>query len=173
MPTQKSTSTSSDTKAQSKTTKSQASAKTTKSQASAKAAVNAVNAVDASKQEGAVDTKEKSKRTFKIVGADGIASSRFTGSTPKQAADKALTQLYRRAVDAGTANESGVHEIDFTIKETTRGSKGKEFNYHGKREELKEPKQYTIKSGDKERVITIRNEFTTRVNRSKNATASE
>jgi hypothetical protein len=95
------------------------------------------------------------KRTFKIKLADAEFCSRITGSTPKQAASKALTLLINQKKKSGKPTKG---KVAFTIKETTRGSKGKEYSYQGEKVKLKTPTTYTIKSANGE-VKTIVNKF--------------
>lgn len=85
----------------------------------------------------------KSQRSFKVrLPGSETFEGRFTGLTPYQAANKALSSYYR-------ANpKSKVSLITFTIKESTRGSKRNEYNYNGKREKLSTPVEYTIKGVD-------------------------
>ena len=85
----------------------------------------------------------KSQRSFKVrLPGSETFEGRFTGLTPYQAANKALSSYYR-------ANpKSKVSLITFTIKESTRGSKRNEYTYNGKREKLSTPVEYTIKGTD-------------------------
>lgn len=52
---------------------------------------------------------------------------RFISSTPAGAARKAISRVCRES------NIKGVCTLIVTIKETTRGSEGKEYRYKGKR----------------------------------------
>merc|ERR1712159_514667 len=85
----------------------------------------------------------KAQRSFKVrLPGSETFEGRFTGLTPYPAANKALSSYYR-------ANpKSKVSLITFTIKESTRGSKRNEYSYNGKREKLKTPVEYPIKSAD-------------------------
>ena len=90
-------------------------------------------------------------RSFKVqLPGDTDYSGRFTGLTPYQAANKALSKYFRcqeNAVDAST--------IEFSIKESTRGSRRNTYNYTGARLKLETPITYTIKSiTGEDRVIT-------------------
>ena len=98
----------------------------------------------AKKQKGGVVDK---KRTFKIKLEDEKFCSRITGNTPKQAASKALTLLVNQKKQQGKSIKG---KIVFTIKETTRGSKGKEYSYQGEKIKLKQPTTYKIKSSNGE-----------------------
>ena len=66
---------------------------------------------------------------------------RFTGLTPYQAANKALSKYYRE-------NKKPKSDIQFSIRESTRGSKRSTYTYKGGRQKLDEPVKYTI-SNDK------------------------
>ena len=85
----------------------------------------------------------KSTRSFKVrLPGSETFEGRFTGLTPYQAANKALSSYYR-------ANpKSKISQITFTIKESTRGSKRNKYSYNGKREKLATPVEYPIKSAD-------------------------
>jgi hypothetical protein len=104
---------------------------------------------------GAKKTKASNKRTFKIKLNDTEFCSRITGNTPKQAASKALTLLINQKKQQG---KQGKGKIVFTIKETTRGSKGKEYSYQGEKVKLKQPTTYKIKSSNGE-IKEIVNKF--------------
>jgi hypothetical protein len=97
------------------------------------------------------ETDEDPKtRSFKVKlpGDEGF-TGRFTGLTPYQAANKALSKYFR-----GLETEDN-SQVNFSIRESTRGSKRHEYVYKGSRLKLEKPITYTIKSvtGD-ERVIT-------------------
>lgn len=106
---------------------------------------------------GATTTKTQKggKRTFKIKLEDDKFCSRITGNTPKQAASKALTLLINQRKQNGKSVKG---KLQFTIRETTRGSKGKEYTYMGEKVKLKQPTTYTIKSASGE-VKEIVNRF--------------
>ena len=94
------------------------------------------------------ETKIKKVRSFKVQLPDSEKyEGRFTGLTPYQAANKALSKYYRES-----NKKKG--KITFSIKESTRGSKRLVYHYNGYREKLKVPVEYAIKSGDETRVIT-------------------
>ena len=86
----------------------------------------------------------KSVRSFKVMlpGTDEFVG-RFTGLTPYQAANKALSKYYRET-------SKPKKEIQFSIKESTRGSKRGTYTYNGARQKLSEPVKYTISSKDGE-----------------------
>ena len=84
----------------------------------------------------------KGVRSFKVhlPGTEDYAG-RFTGLTPYQAANKALSKYFRE-------NKQAKAEITFSIRESTRGSKRTTYTYNGKREKLAVPVKYSIKSAD-------------------------
>ena len=91
---------------------------------------------------------KKQQRSFKVkLPNSEVYEGRFTGLTPYQAANKALSKYYRES-------KKSKKEIIFSIKESTRGSKRLVYHYNGHREKLKVPVEYVIKSGDESRVIT-------------------
>jgi len=84
----------------------------------------------------------KKVRSFKVrLPNSEIFEGRFTGLTPYQAANKALSKYYRE-----NGNKSKGH-ILFSIKESTRGSKRSTYTYNGKREKLVKPVEYSIENG--------------------------
>jgi hypothetical protein len=93
---------------------------------------------------------EGGKRSFKAMlpGSDKF-EGRYTGLTPYQAANKALSKYYREA--EGAAKTGG--EITFSIRESTRGSKRSVYTYNGRREKLEKPVEYTIKGKDGDRTV--------------------
>lgn len=91
---------------------------------------------------------QRKVRSFKVkLPNSEVYEGRFTGLTPYQAANKALSKWYRE-------NKKSKAEIMFSIRESTRGSKRLVYHYNGHREKLKTPVEYSIKSGDETRVIT-------------------
>jgi hypothetical protein len=88
---------------------------------------------------------EKKNRHFKCIYED-VVFGRFSGSKPKQAANKALTSLVK--------SHNIVDEISFSIIECTRGSKRKTHNYRGKRVKLEEPMVVNVGSGENMKQIT-------------------
>ena len=83
---------------------------------------------------------DKSVRSFKVMlpGSESFVG-RFTGLTPYQAANKALSKYYRETKKAKS-------EIQFSIRESTRGSKRSTYTYNGARQKLDEPVKYTIQN---------------------------
>lgn len=108
----------------------------------AKSASKAKSAVKA-KEEGVVE--EKKGRHFKCI-YNGETFGRFSGSKPKQAANKALTSLVK--------THNITNEIEFSIVECTRGSKRKTHNYRGKRVKLETPMIVQVGKGDNQKEIT-------------------
>ena len=87
---------------------------------------------------------DKSVRSFKVMlpGTDNFVG-RFTGLTPYQAANKALSKYYRET-------KKPQQDIQFSIRESTRGSKRGTYTYNGARLKLDEPVKYTISNTDGE-----------------------
>lgn len=118
-----------------------------KKAASKKAASKKVTAKKAPAKKTKV-TVTKKQRSFKVkLPNSEVYEGRFTGLTPYQAANKALSKYYRET-------KKSKSEIIFSIKESTRGSKRLVYHYNGHREKLKVPVEYVIKSGNESRVIT-------------------
>ena len=92
-------------------------------------------------KKGSKKSSKKNLRSFKVKlpGSEEF-SGRFTGLTPYQAANKALSKYFRE-------NKNVKTKIGFTIKESTRSSKRGEYSYTGKRVKLDEPIQYEIGDG--------------------------
>ena len=83
---------------------------------------------------------KKSTRSFKVrLPGSTVFEGRFTGLTPYQAANKALTKLYKL-----NKNKNLSKQVTFTIRESTRGSKKKEYTYNGNRTKLSTPVSYDI-----------------------------
>jgi hypothetical protein len=88
------------------------------------------------------DDSEKGVRSFKVqLPGNEEFTGRFTGLTPYQAANKALSKYFRE-------NKTAKTEISFSIRESTRGSKRSTYTYNGKREKLATPVKYSIKGPD-------------------------
>jgi len=92
---------------------------------------------------GAPGSSRQKKRTFKIKTGEDEYRSRITGHTPKQAASKALTLIVN---DAKANGKTVKGKVCFTIRETTRGGRGKEYCYQGEKVKLAEPTRYSIRS---------------------------
>ena len=83
-------------------------------------------------------------RYFKVVlegNLDENAHGRFSGTKPKQAANKALTSIIKSKEKSGDGIDG---KIKFSIIECTRGSKHKTYNYVGERVELDNPMEVII-----------------------------
>ena len=91
-------------------------------------------------EEGEDDAKGVRSFKVQLPGTEDY-SGRFTGLTPYQAANKALSKYFRE-------NKTAKSEISFSIRESTRGSKRSTYTYNGKREKLAVPVKYSIKSAD-------------------------
>jgi len=92
------------------------------------------------------DTKKS--RSFKVKGLNGDKDGgRYTGDSPYQAANKALSEIIRRKIKIG--EHVGGGKINFTLVESTKGSNHKEHSYIGKRIKLKKPSVYETKDGVK------------------------
>lgn len=92
-------------------------------------------------QEGSA-TKTKVTRSFKVqLPGSEEYSGRFTGSTPYQAANKALSKYFR-------VTEKPKPVVTFSIRESTRGSKHNIYTYEGHRVKLETPVTYTIGEGN-------------------------
>ena len=88
---------------------------------------------------------EKGVRSFKVQlpGTEDYIG-RYTGLTPYQAANKALSKYFRENKTVKTSKT----EIIFSIRESTRGSKRSTYTYNGKREKLETPVKYSINGLD-------------------------
>ena len=89
---------------------------------------------------------KKKSRSFKVKEDDSmdIFSGRYTGESPYQAANKALSELIRKRNKDGKSTSS---KIQFTLVESTKGSKHREHQYVGKRLKLKTPIEYSTNDG--------------------------
>jgi len=76
-------------------------------------------------------------RKFKLVNSDFSGS--YTGNTPKQAAQKAYTQLKLKF--------NTKRKLNFSIKETTKDSAKKIYKYFGQSEKLTTPQIVQFGSG--------------------------
>jgi len=99
-----------------------------------------------------IEENDDKSRSFKVkLPNDEDFSGRFTGLTPYQAANKALSKYFR----TNDNNNISDDQVLFSIKESTRGSRRHEYTYKGTRIKLDQPITYTIKSIDGEdRIIT-------------------
>jgi hypothetical protein len=92
-------------------------------------------------------------RYFKVKYDNNSPTGRFSGSKPKQAANKALTSILKLREGAG---QSTTIKIRFSIVECTRGSKHKEYSYVGERVELEKPMEVKIGKGPNAKTIKYR-----------------
>lgn len=101
------------------------------------------------------------KRSFAIASAEiplpADYQGRFESKAPRNAGLKAARRLFEIAAEARKFVNK--EEIRFSIRETTAGSKGREFHYIGVKHKLEEPKQ--IKRGDV--TIIVSHEYNVRV----------
>jgi hypothetical protein len=104
------------------------------------------------KEEEVVESEDSKTRSFKVLLPNETEyTGRFTGLTPYQAANKALSKYFRSQENINLSD----NQVAFSIKESTRNSKRYEYHYRGSRIKLDTPITYTIKSTDgAERVIT-------------------
>ncbi len=87
------------------------------------------------------DDTDRKIRSFKVkLPEKEDFEGRFTGLTPYQAANKALSKYYRESAEP-------LQEITFSIIESTRKSKKTTYTYVGKRQKLEVPISYTIADG--------------------------
>jgi hypothetical protein len=105
-----------------------------------------------------VDTEARSNvRSFKVqLPGNDVYVGRFTGLTPYQAANKALSKYFRET-------KKPKAEIQFSIRESTRGSKRNTYTYNGERQKLQTPVEYTIsnaKGEDRTIVKKFKNRLT-------------
>ena len=87
---------------------------------------------------------KKKSRSFKVKLGEDKAYGRYTGDSPYQAANKALSELIRKKKKDG---DTTAGKINFNLIESTKGSKNKEHEYIGKRISLKKPITYQTKDG--------------------------
>lgn len=119
----------------------------------------------ASTAASATEGQNSSSRTryFKVIVDGQDPHGRFSGSKPKQAANKALTSILKTREKGGQGTDG---QIRFSIIECTRGSKHKRYNYIGERKELNNPMKVPIGKGDNKKVIEYR--FNNHVKKDKN-----
>jgi hypothetical protein len=97
-------------------------------------------------QEGGenVSSNEKLIRSFKVLLPEKEEyEGRFTGLTPYQAANKALSKYFRENKNV----ENIANTITFQICESTRKSNKHEYKYTGSRVKLEVPVSYTLTDG--------------------------
>ncbi len=118
-----------------KTVKTAKTAKTVKTVKTAKKSqlpkkVNVKKVVPEVEDTTAEDEENSKTRFFKVIVDGGEAHGRFSGTKPKQAANKALTSIFKTKKQSGG---SITGKIRFSIVECTRNSKHKQYNYVGER----------------------------------------
>jgi hypothetical protein len=91
-----------------------------------------------------VSSNEKVIRSFKVLLPNKEEyEGRFTGLTPYQAANKALSKYFRENKEV----ENIANTITFQICESTRKSNKHEYKYTGSRVKLEVPVSYTLTDG--------------------------
>lgn len=112
-----------------------------------------------------VKKDDKHVRYFKIIDASGNTThGRFSGSKPKQAANKALTSILKGLKAKGKKTNV---PIKFSIVECTRRSHHKRYYYIGERIKLKEPNHVQIGGKDGVEEKTISYNYTNKVQKDK------
>jgi len=93
-------------------------------------------------------TNKKAMRHFKVVSVSGNKKEfgNYDGRTPLQAAGKAFKQI---CIKMGKNKNSC--KLEFTIRETTQGSKKKEYMYKGEYKKLAKPR---VKKFGKTKVVS-------------------
>ena len=92
-------------------------------------------------KEGEEETGDKHVRSFKVkLPNTENYEGRFTGLTPYQAANKALSKYFRESKKTDD-------EVTFSICESTRNSKKNVYTYNGRRHKLDVPVTYKIQDG--------------------------
>lgn len=107
----------------------------------AKTPAPVVETAATTEQTETAEPTERLVRSFKVkLPSKEEFEGRFTGLTPYQAANKALSKYFRET-------ENPKQEITFLICESTRKSKKSVYTYVGKRYQLEVPVKYTIQDG--------------------------
>ena len=115
-------------------------AKPSKRRARAAPVAESEQVVEAVAEEGE-QTNGRHLRSFKVrLPNKEEYEGRFTGLTPYQAANKALSKYFRET-------ENPQVEVTFSICESTRKSKKSVYTYVGRRVQLEVPVRYTIDNG--------------------------
>jgi hypothetical protein len=95
------------------------------------------------------ETNDRKQRSFKVkLPGSADFSGRFTGLTPYQAGNKALSKYFRTNTTV-KPNKT----ITIEIQESTRNSKKGTYTYEGSRIKLEIPVEYEIRDGDNIRKI--------------------
>jgi hypothetical protein len=109
-----------------------------------KAAVKKTDTTEDTQEAGETTTNGKLVRSFKVLLPEKEEyEGRFTGLTPYQAANKALSKYFRENKNV----ENIATTITFQICESTRKSNKHEYKYTGSRVKLDVPVSYTIQDG--------------------------
>ncbi len=126
--------------------------------------VAAKKVVETTEATDAEETGDRRIRSFKVKlpGSEEF-EGRFTGLTPYQAANKALSKYFRET-------EKPQAEITFSICESTRKSRKATYTYVGRRQKLDTPVTYKIQDG-REIVKNFKNSLK-KVKKSESATES-
>ncbi len=126
--------------------------------------VAAKKVVETTEATEAEETGDRRIRSFKVKlpGSEEF-EVRFTGLTPYQAANKALSKYFRET-------EKPQAEITFSICESTRKSRKATYTYVGRRQKLDTPVTYKIQDG-REIVKNFKNSLK-KVKKSESATES-
>lgn len=125
---------------------------------------DAVAAADADEQEQG----DGRLRYFKLM-YGGEVKGRFCGRKPKQAANKAFSSIIKEKLSGG--GNGVISNVEFSIRECTRGSKQKDYYYNGSREELKNHVAVQIQSGGSTKTITYK--FQNKLQKSKAPAAAK
>jgi hypothetical protein len=108
----------------------------------------------------------KRQRSFKVkLPGSSEFTGRFTGLTPYQAGNKALSKYFRTNQTVKPSNT-----ITLEIQESTRNSRKGTYMYEGSRVKLETPVEYVINDGDNQR--TIVKEFKNKLIKKKKLDAS-
>lgn len=109
------------------------------------------------------ESGDRRVRSFKVrLPGNEDFCGRFTGLTPYQAANKALSKFFRE-----NKNKDTQSEITFSICESTRKSRKGTYTYVGRRQKLDTPVTYTIQDGRE-----IRKEYKNSLKKVKKSEAS-
>jgi hypothetical protein len=112
-----------------------------KKAAAPKAEKKVAKKVEAEAEEGDEESGDRRVRSFKVkLPGKEEFEGRFTGLTPYQAANKALSKYFRETEKPQT-------KITFSICESTRKSKKSVYTYIGQRQKLDTPVTYKIQDG--------------------------
>jgi hypothetical protein len=92
-----------------------------------------------------VQQNKKSNRSFKVkLGSDGEPYGRYNGNSPYQAANKALSEIFRNKAKSG---EQTGGDVNFFLIESTKNSAKKQHQYVGRQITLDTPIEYSVGNG--------------------------